>query len=230
MTNLLANIAWHSLAGPHASYAAGTGRARRYARGFAPIVAFADTVRPDFSGLIEFCNAEERFYCDGWIGAAPLNWRIDDESMMFRMLWSASMPVVDPAPAAVRLDRRHAAQAVELAALTTPGPFGPRTLELGDYFGVFDGPQLVAMAGERMQAGGLREISGVCTHPEFQGRGLARALVRKLVRLQLMRKQRPFLNVMRENVSAHRLYKRIGFVDIHESVVRVIAPIAAARA
>ena len=33
---------------------------------------------------------------------------------------------------------------------------------------------LVAMAGERMQAGPWREISGVCTDPGHQGRGLAR--------------------------------------------------------
>ena len=30
---------------------------------------------------------------------------------------------------------------------TNPGPFGIRTIELGEYFGVFDGAQLVAMAG-----------------------------------------------------------------------------------
>jgi predicted GNAT family acetyltransferase len=30
------------------------------------------------------------------------------------------------------------------------------------------------MAGERMQAGTLREISGVCTHPDVQGAGSRR--------------------------------------------------------
>jgi hypothetical protein len=45
--HLLDNIVWHSLAGPQATYASGTGRARRYARGFAPIVGFADSDAPD---------------------------------------------------------------------------------------------------------------------------------------------------------------------------------------
>jgi predicted GNAT family acetyltransferase len=58
-----------------------------------------------------------------------------------------------------------------LAQLTRPGPFGPRTIELGEYFGAVEDGRLVAMAGERMAASGLREISGVCTHPDHQGRG-----------------------------------------------------------
>ena len=113
---------------------------------------------------------------------------------------------------------------LELAGLTRPGPFGPRTIELGEYFGCFDGERLVAMAGERMQAGGLREISGVCTHPDFQGRGLARRLVAKLIRRQMERNETPFLHVMRSNDGAHRLYQRMGFRDHLESVVRVVSP------
>ena len=117
----------------------------------------------------------------------------------------------------------HADQAVALAALTRPGPFGPRTIELGEYFGCFEGGRLVAMAGERMHAGDLHEISGVCTHPDFQGRGLARRLVARLVRRQLARGETPFLHVMRDNAGAHGLYLRMGFRDHAEPVVRVLA-------
>src|SRR3982750_573002 len=104
------------------------------------------------------------------------------------MVWDTAMPSADDdeaADAVTLLGPRHVPQTVELTTLTQPGPFGPRTLELGDYFGWFDGEQLVAMAGERMHAGPLREISGVCTRPDFQGRGLARRLMIKLVRRQL---------------------------------------------
>ena len=134
------------------------------------------------------------------------------------------MPATDEAPEAVRLGPEHASQALELATLTNPGPFGPRTIELGDYFGCFDGQRLVAMAGERMCAGTLREISGVCTHPEFQGKGLARQLTVKLVRRQMLRDETPFLHVMRDNTKARRLYERMGFRDYRESVVRVVSP------
>jgi predicted GNAT family acetyltransferase len=82
----------------------------------------------------------------------------------------------------------------------------------------------MAMAGERMAAPGLREISGVCTHPEHQGRGYARRLMLKLIRRQLLRNETPFLHVMRANEAAHGLYLRMGFRDYCETVVRVVTP------
>ena len=223
--HLLDNITWHTLSGPHAKYAAGTDDARRYAQGFSPIVGFANAGRPNFAALARFCEAGEHFYCDGWSGIAPAGWHIDSESTMFKMIWEADMPASDDAPDALPLGAEHALQALELATLTRPGPFGPRTIELGEYFGCFDGKRLVAMAGERMHAGSLREISGVCTHPDFQGRGFARRLMIKLVRRQMQRNETPFLHVMRENDSARKLYKRMGFRDYRESVVRVVSPL-----
>jgi predicted GNAT family acetyltransferase len=106
--------------------------------------------------------------------------------------------------------------------LTNPGPFGLRTIELGEYFGVFEGERLVAMAGERLHAGKYREVSGVCTHPDQQGRGLARRLSLKIVRLQLLRGQSPFLHVISSNTTAHALYEKLGFRDYRETVVRVV--------
>jgi ribosomal protein S18 acetylase RimI-like enzyme len=221
---LLDHIFWNTLTGPHAQFASGAGGARRYAKGFSPILAFADSDRPDFAALAPFCEAGERFYCDSWTGAAPEGWRIEAEATMFRMAWNAALPTSDAAPDAIALTAAHAAQAVALAALTKPGPFGPRTIELGEYFGYFDGDKLIAMAGERMQAPGLREISGVCTDPGYQGRGLARKLMAKLVHRQMARGEVPFLHVMRANEAAHQLYLRMGFEDYLETVVRVVTP------
>lgn len=224
---LLDDIFWQTLTGPHARFASGAGGARRYAAGFSPILAFDDYERPDFGALAPFCAPGERFYCDSWNGAAPAGWRIEAEATMFRMVWNAALPTSDAAPDAIALRPEHAAQAVALATLCKPGPFGPRTIELGEYFGYFDGERLIAMAGERMQAPGLREISGVCTHPDYQGRGLARKLMAKLVHRQMARGEVPFLHVMSANQAAHQLYLRMGFEDYLETVVRVVAPGAA---
>jgi ribosomal protein S18 acetylase RimI-like enzyme len=223
MKHLLDNITWQTLTGPHAKYAAGADGARRYAAGFSPIVGFADAEHPDFAALARCCEPGEHFYCDGWSGAAPAGWQVDAESTLFRMLWDAAIPATDEAPEAVMLGPEHASQALALATLTRPGPFGPRTIELGEYFGCFEDQRLVAMAGERMHAGTLREISGVCTHPDFQGRGLARRLMAKLIRRQMQRNEAPFLHVMRDNSSAHRLYERMGFRIYRETVVRVVS-------
>jgi ribosomal protein S18 acetylase RimI-like enzyme len=219
---LLDHITWHALSGPHAKFSSGTSEARRYAPGFSPIIGFADAERPNFAALLDYCEPGERFYCDGWSGVAPAGWRVDSESTMFKMLWEGDAPSDDD-PEAIRLGPEHASQALELATLTHPGPFGLRTIELGEYFGYFEDRRLIAMAGERMRAGALREISGVCTHPDFRGRGFARRLMMKLIRRQTRRNELPFLHVMRDNASAHGLYETMGFRDHREAVVRVVS-------
>ncbi|TFW13709.1 GNAT family N-acetyltransferase [Duganella callida] len=218
---VLDHIFWHCLSGAHRQHTEGTDTARRYTTGFSPILAFADAARPDFAALAPWVTPGEHFYCDSWTDAAPPGWRIDAESTMFRMLWDGAASAADPAPDAVPLRAEHARQALQLAMLCKPGPFGIRTIELGEYYGYFDGARLMAMAGERLRAPGLCEISGVCTHPDYQGRGLAKQLIAKLLHLHARRGDRSFLHVMRDN-PAHQLYLNLGFKDYLESTVRVV--------
>jgi GNAT superfamily N-acetyltransferase len=222
MSNFLDNIIWHALSGSQAMFSTGTERARRFAPGFSPILGFADCTQPDFAALAPFCGLDEHFYCGDWAGPMPVGWKLEEESTMFRMVWAGEPPAQDAAPDAVPLGPEHAMPALELAMLTHPGPFGPRTIELGEYFGFFENGRLIAMAGERMHADTLREISGVCTDPDFQGRGLARRLMLKLIRRQLARGETPFLHVMRDNVAA-QFYERLGFRTVKEPVVRVVS-------
>jgi len=225
MANLLDNIMWHCLSGPHAHFATGSGDVRRYAPGFSAIVGCREPQRPDFSTLARHCETGDSFYFDIWSGVAPPGWRIDREARMLKMIWDAPAPASDPAPDAIPLLREHAAQAVELANLTNPGPFGIRTPELGEYFGFFASGRLIAMAGERMCAGDLHEISGICTHPDHQGKGLARKLTLKLVRRQLRRGKTPFLHVISHNAAARALYLKLGFREYLDTVVRVVTRI-----
>ena len=222
MTSLLDNIMWSCLSGPHAKFATGEGAVRRYAPGFSPIVGFEDPHNPDFGTLARYCEPGDSFYTDIWNGPAPPGWRIDKDARMWKMVWRAPMPVEDAAPDAIPLRPEHASQAVELAKLTNPGPFGIRTPELGEYFGYFDGGRLIAMAGERMCAGDLQEVSGICTHPAFQGRGLAGKLTLKLVYRQMQRGMTSFLHVISTNDAARGLYEKMGYRDYLETPVRVI--------
>ncbi len=219
---MLDNIMWHCLAGPHARFATGEGAIRRYAPGFSPIVGCEDPDQPDFATLEKFCEPGESFYFDIWSGATPNGWRLDKEARMFKMVWDAPAPEFDPAPDAIPLRGEHAPQAMELARLTNPGPFGIRTPELGEYFGYFEGGRLIAMAGERMCAGDLHEVSGICTHPGHLGRGLARKLTLKLVSRQTQRGKRTFLHVLSHNTPARALYEKLGFRNYLETVVRVL--------
>ncbi len=223
MDHLLDNIIWFTLTGHQAGFAAGENDARRYAEGFSPIVGFADPAHPDFASLVAYCKPGEQLYCPDWAGDTPDGWCIHGEKPLHRMVWQAGTPEVDEFPDAIRLDLQHATQALELAQLTNPGPFGPRTIELGEYFGWFEDGRLVAMAGERMHAGNWREVSGICTHPDFRGRGLARRLTLKLIRREMQRGETPFLHAMGDNPGALQLYQQMGFRDYCRTTLRIIS-------
>ncbi|MBP6902779.1 MAG: GNAT family N-acetyltransferase [Burkholderiaceae bacterium] len=104
-----------------------------------------------------------------------------------------------------------AADMLQLARLTEPGPFQPRTHTTGIYLGLREQGRLMAMAGERLRLPGWCEISGVCTHPEARGRGLARQLSMAMAALIEARGEQPFLHAWRSNAAAIALYESLGF-------------------
>lgn len=67
------------------------------------------------------------------------------------------------------------------------------------------------MAGTRMVLDGHTELSGVCTHPDFQGRGLGRRLSVFVARRFQERGEIPFLHAFDTNERAIGLYESIGF-------------------
>jgi ribosomal protein S18 acetylase RimI-like enzyme len=110
----------------------------------------------------------------------------------------------------VRLGAGDVPDMLELAGRTRPGPFWPRTHELGTYLGIRERGTLVAMAGERLRPPGWAEISAVCTGPEVRGRGHATTLIRALMAHITQRGDRPFLHVALDNTAAIALYERLG--------------------
>jgi len=142
--------------------------------------------------------------------AAPRGWRCDDLGLILQMV--SSEPIAEVwGPPIVELADRDRPHVLELAALVYPHYFRPRTPELGRYFGIFDGGTLAAMAGERMGFPGYREISAVCTHPDFVGRGLARRLLAYLTTDIAARGDTPFLHVSPANTRAVQLYEANGY-------------------
>ncbi len=115
------------------------------------------------------------------------------------------------APGLVSLGSADVPEMLELVALTRPGPFADRTVELGDYVGIRRHGDLVAMAGERLHWTGWAEISAVCTAPSERGHGIASALVRTLVARIHSRSERAVLHVVTANTNAIALYERLGF-------------------
>lgn len=97
-----------------------------------------------------------------------------------------------------------------LTELTKPGPFAARTHELGTFLGIRAGGELVAMTGERMKPGNFTEMTAVCVHPAYRGRGYAQALLAAVARQIEARGEIPFLHVFSSNASAIALYERQG--------------------
>lgn len=120
------------------------------------------------------------------------------------------------------LTDEDASEMLELATLTEPGPFLARTHIMGRFRGIRIGGRLVAMAGERMRFPGFTEVSGVCTHPEFRGRGLARRLSAAVVAGIEARGDRAFLHAWKTNQSAISLYEKLGFEVRSEVNVAVL--------
>jgi predicted GNAT family acetyltransferase len=115
-----------------------------------------------------------------------------------------------------------------LIDLARPGPFEARTVELGRYVGVFDGDELLAMAGERMRFPGWTEISAVATHPAARRRGLGALLTHRVALGIVERGDTPFLHVADGNDDAIRVYERLGFTTRRLMSFQVLHPPAPA--
>jgi predicted GNAT family acetyltransferase len=128
-----------------------------------------------------------------------------------QMVATRSMTVETTCSDIVMLGDEDAPEMLALAELTEPGPFLARTHTMGTFLGIRIGGRLVAMAGERMRFPGYTEVSGVCTHPEFRGRGFARRLSATVAAGIEARGDRPFLHAWKTNHSAISLYEGLGF-------------------
>jgi predicted GNAT family acetyltransferase len=64
-----------------------------------------------------------------------------------------------------------------------------------------------------MHAGSWREVSAVCTHPDYVGQGLARQLMAEICQSIRRRGETPFLHVSFANERAKTLYDRLGFAE-----------------
>ena len=100
---------------------------------------------------------------------------------------------------------------IALTGMTHPGPFFERTIEFGNYEGIFKGNDLVSMAGQRLHPGEYVEISAVCTHPAHSGKGYASQLIISQVHQIRSASAIPFLHVKDSNLQAIKLYKSLGF-------------------
>jgi ribosomal protein S18 acetylase RimI-like enzyme len=207
---VLDNPAWASLFGAHARFAEVHGRAARYQGEVAPFHALADPADPRaWADLAELAGPGAEVALAG----APLTgfpgWEVVGSIGGVQYV-DVSLRAT-PDPEAVVLTAADVPEMLDLVRRTEPGPFRPRTIELGTYLGIRRDGALVAMAGERLHPPGWTEISAVCTDPFHRKQGLSTRLVRAVAAGIRARGETPFLHTAATNTTARRLYESIGF-------------------
>lgn len=208
----LDNPVWHSLTTQHSSLAITAGGAAKYPPAVAPFAAVAEPTDSSATQLTSLIADDESVYVVGVAPPVPPRWTLKVQRPVLQMICHTR--VADVAGPAIRqLLAPEREDMLALTALVFPGFFRERTLEMGGYIGIYDGAQLVAMAGERMRLDGYQELSAVCTHPGYTGRGYAQRLLAKLCHAAFDRGFTPFLHVYLDNTRAIGVYRKLGFVD-----------------
>jgi len=220
----LENVIWTALTTRQAHFGESFGNASRFVREVTLLSGFAEASSEGYRSLARLAGpgATNAVFLDSpyepqdgwtWVAGAPL----------LQMVCERTVASNGSAHDIVELGTQDSPEMLELTSLTKPGPFGPRTHELGTYVGLRRDGKLVAMAGERLKVPGYTEVSAVCTHPDYAGKGYAAILMSEVMRHILTRGETPFLHVRQDNTRAVALYARLGFRErklMHFAVLR----------
>lgn len=216
----LDNAPWAALRGPHRRFAEIVGSAARYQTDVSPFVALADSTDPRaWEDLAVLIGPGAQTAVTG-VTSVPDDWETVQRAEGVQLVADTLRTASDPE--AVRLTPADVPEMLDLVSRTKPGPFLPRTIELGAYWGIRRGGRLVAMAGERLRPPGYTEISAVCTDADHRGEGLATRLVRHVADGIRDRGDVPFLHAAGDNENAIRLYLSIGFALRRRTLFAVV--------
>jgi len=222
--HLFADPIWHALHTRHRHFAISAGNACRYPADVAPFASVAEpsvTVFEELHSLL--VPGESVWIAEGKFPNCPkLVFEATIECLQM-VLPEEVTPPADTAVGIVPLSCADAPAMVALTDLAFPGFFRAKTCEMGSYYGVFAGEELVSMSGERMILDGYPEVSGVCTHPDHRGKGYAAALMWQVVRDHRRDGLVSWLHVSAGNRHAIELYLRMGFVEARRLVYHRIS-------
>jgi GNAT superfamily N-acetyltransferase len=209
---VLNNPVWNALQTTHKAFAQGTANVKRYPQGVLQFVGCATPGQCDLNEIIPWTSAGEKLIMIGELPTLPANWSLVRELDCTQMISEQSIPVApDAGSDVIALTAADIQDMLALINLVQPGFFFENTPALGSYYGIRREGQLVAIAGERTRITGLTEVSGVCTHPSFTGRGFAQQLVTHIVNRNIARDTALYLHLLTSNDRARKVYELLGF-------------------
>lgn len=212
MKHVLDNPVWNAMISGNRQLASGSDRARFFDLQVSPFAALLEPSTDNFHELARLCppGRPVLLWSDREMSfEAP--WLLKEMISGLQMVYEAQAVNEYPGDAIFPLTSRNIPQMLALTALTRPGPFGERTIEFGNYEGIFKGGQLVAMTGRRFHCFDHVEISAVCTHPAHLGKGYATQLLVSQLTQILSSGSRPYLHVREDNIRAIEVYQSLGF-------------------
>jgi predicted GNAT family acetyltransferase len=210
--NILNNPIWTALTTRQTHLAEGDHLARRFPVEVTALAALKQPSAEAFESLARITNGDGAALFFSEPVAIPVGWKTIHTSNLVQMVCESLTPGRQENSARIEeLTAEDSDEMLALTRLTNPGPFGKRTTELGRYVGIHQQGRLAAMAGERQRLPGYTEVSAVCTHPDFQGRGYAQLLTSAVAAHIVDRGEIPFLHVRQDNGGAIRIYEKLGF-------------------
>ena len=210
--NLLDRPVWASLSTYHAALSEGGELARRFARDVNVFASACDDTAAAQAALADLVHpAETVFLLQVPSIVVPPGLVATKVAKGVQMVASRGIQGQASHADILPLTDADAPEMLALAKLTEPGPFLARTHTMGTFLGIRIDGRLAAMAGERLRFPGCTEVSGVCTHPEFRGRGLARRLSAAIAAGIQARGEQAFLHAWKTNLPAISLYQELGF-------------------
>jgi ribosomal protein S18 acetylase RimI-like enzyme len=210
--DVLYNPVYNALLSGDASLCLGSEKVKYFDEQVSPFAGFHQDYTKGFKDLYNLLPVGRKIlYATPQLIKEPEGWQVAAEVKGLQFVFVEGTPVDDHSIKPVSLNNKNIEEMMQLAALTKPGPFGPRTIEFGHYYGIFENNQLVAMTGQRLHVANYTEISAVCTHPGHLGKGFAAALMLHQLNLIHRQGQLAFLHVREDNHRAIALYERLGF-------------------
>lgn len=208
---VLDDAAWHALSGRHARFAEGDDLVRRYRPDVAPFVAVRNWDDPRvWDSLVGLVGHGAEVGLSGAVPELPDGWEHLWQGEGVQLVETEALHPV-PDPDVLLLGEADVPEMLALVERNRPGPFLPRTHELGRYIGFRRGGRLVAMAGERLKPDGWTEVSAVSTDEAYRRQGMASRLVLDLAFHIQERGDRVLMHAAATNVGAIAAYERLGF-------------------
>jgi len=205
----LDNPVWYSLAETHKKLAVFYNDAHFYHSDYSAFGAFNE-VSDNGEGFVAYAKLVPSFFIFGEKPSIPDSLKLKAELLCLQMIVRHKI-VIPYTEEIVKLEESHREALLGLVKTVYPEYFKSKTADLGNYYGIFKENQLVAITGERMQMDAFTEVSAVITHPEHTGKGYAKQLVAHTANAIFEQKKTPFLHVAKANISAVKLYQKLGF-------------------